>query len=60
MMRNIWGEVPNDSDQMLQSVINMNDAGEAGKLLTAEGLKRGNDNVVNSVQSAITRTFGGV
>ena len=59
VMRNMWGEVPNDSDQMLQQVIRMNDAGEAGKLLTQEGLKRGNDNVVASVQSALMDSFGG-
>lgn len=60
MMRNVWGEVPNDSDQTLQNIIRLNDAGEAGKLLTSEGLKRGNDNVVNSVQSALINSFGGV
>jgi len=60
MMRNTWGEVPNDSDVTLQSIINMNNAGEAGKYLTQEGLQRGNDNVVNSVQSALNNSFGGI
>ncbi len=60
MIRNTWGTTPNDSDQMLQSIIRMNDAGEAGKYLTQEGLNRGNDNVVNSVQGAIESTFGGI
>ena len=59
MMRNSWGEVPNDSDQTLQSIIRMNDAAEAGKLLTTEGLKRGNEYVVNSVQSDLNSAFGG-
>ena len=59
MMKNAWGEVPNDSDQTLQSIIRMNDAAEAGKLLTTEGLKRGNEYVVNSVQSDLNSAFGG-
>ena len=59
MMRNTWGEVPNDSDQTLQSIIRMNDAAEAGKFLTTEGLKRGNEYVVNSVQSDLNNAFGG-
>lgn len=58
-MRNQWGKVPDDSDAMLHSVIRMNDAGEAGKLLTQEGLKRGYDTTVNSVQSAMSYAFGG-
>lgn len=59
MMRNAWGEVPNDSDQTLQSIINMNDAAEAGKYLTTEGINRGNEYVVNSVQGALNDSFGG-
>ena len=59
MMRNVWGEVPNDSDMTLQSIIQMNDAAEAGKYLTTEGLKRGNEYVVNSVQSDLNNAFGG-
>ena len=59
MMRNSWGEVPNDSDQSLQTIINMNDAAEAGKYLTTEGLKRGNEYVVNAVQSDLNNAFGG-
>ena len=59
MMRNSWGEVPNDSDQTLQTIINMNDAAEAGKFLTTEGLKRGNEYVVNAVQSDLNNAFGG-
>jgi len=60
MIRNVWGEVPNDSDTMLHDVIRMNDAGEAGKFLTREGLNRGNTSVVNSVQGALLGAFGGV
>ncbi len=60
MIRNTWGEMPNDSDATLQSVIRMNNAGDAGKYLTEEGLKRGNDNVVNGVQGELVNTFGGI
>jgi hypothetical protein len=60
MIRNVWGEVPNDSDTMLHDIIRMNDSGEAGKFLTREGLARGNTSVINSVQSALLGAFGGV
>lgn len=59
MIRNSWGEVPDDSDKLLQNIIRMNDAGEAGKVLTKEGLARGNDMTVNTVQTALSQTFGG-
>ena len=59
MIRNQWGEVPDDSDTMLHDIIRMNNAGDAGAYLTTEGLARGNDTVVNSVQSAMNRSFGG-
>jgi hypothetical protein len=59
MIRNQWGEMPDDSDTTLQDVIRMNNAGEAGAYLTKEGLARGNNTVVNSVQSAMNRSFGG-
>lgn len=59
MIRNSWGEVPDDSDILLQDIIRMNSAGEAGELLTKEGLKRGNDQTVNTVQAALSNSFGG-
>ena len=60
MMQNMWGEVPDDSDTMLQNIINMNSAPDASRLLTEEGLNRGNDMVVNNVQGALDRSFGGL
>lgn len=60
MIQNMWGEVPNDSDTMLHDVIRMNSAPEASQLLTEEGLNRGNDLVVNNVQGALDRSFGGL
>ncbi len=60
MMTNAWGELPDDSDTMLHEIIRMNNAGDAGKFLTTEGLARGNDTVVNSVQSALNSSFGGI
>jgi len=59
MIRNMWGEVPDDSDTTLHEVIRMNDAGTAGEMLTKEGLARGNDQTVNTVQAALSRSFGG-
>jgi len=60
MMQNQWGEVPDDSDTTLHNIINMNSATDAGRFLTEEGLKRGNQTVVNSVQGAILNSFGGI
>lgn len=59
MMRNLWGELPDDSDSTLHNVINMNDASEAGKFLTKEGLARGNDVVVGKMQQKLNAQFGG-
>lgn len=58
MMRNVWGEVPQDSDQTLHSIIRMNDASEASRFLTTEGLNQGNKNVENQVQDSLMRAFG--
>jgi hypothetical protein len=60
MMQNVWGEVPDDSDTTLHNVIRMNSATDAGKFLTQEGLSRGNQTVVNTVQGALQNSFGGI
>ena len=60
VMRNTWGETPDDSDAALQNIIRMNSATDAGRFLTEEGLNRGNQTVVNSVQGAIMNSFGGI
>jgi len=60
MIQNQWGEIPDDSDRTLQSIIKMNDATQAGEFLTTEGLARGNQQVVNGVQNALNRSFGGM
>ena len=54
-----WGEAIDEKDPLFTQIINMNNAGEAGALLTREGLERGNDTVVNSVQAALNQSFGG-
>ena len=59
MMRNMWGEVPNDSDNVLHQVIRMNDVTEAGQYLTEQGLARDNTTVTNNIQGALSRSFGG-
>lgn len=60
MMQNMWGEVPDDSDVTLQNVIRMNNAPDASRMLTEEGLSRSNSLVVNNVQGALDRSFGGL
>jgi hypothetical protein len=59
-VQQMWGEQINESDPLFTEVINLNNAGEAGKLLTKEGITRGNDTVVNNVQMALNNSFGGV
>lgn len=59
VMRNLWGELPSDSDMELQKVIKMNDATEANRYLVDEGMKRGNQNVKNRVQNDLMSAFGG-
>lgn len=59
MIRNMWGETPNDSDVLLQNIIRMNNATEAGKLLTREGLNRGNKLLSGAVQRTVEQSLGG-
>ncbi len=54
-----WGEQIDETDPLFTQILTMNDAGEAGKLLTQEGLNRGNNKVTNSVQMALNNSFGG-
>jgi hypothetical protein len=55
----MWGETIDEKDPLFTEIINLNNAGDAGKLLTERGLERGNDTVVNNVQTALNRSFGG-
>jgi hypothetical protein len=59
MMTTMWGTLPQDSDTTLHSLINLNDAVEGGKMLTREGLNRGNQQVINNIQGALHTSFGG-
>ena len=58
-VRNAWGETPDENDPMFQSIVNMNNAADASKLLTKEGLMRRNQTVMNRVQSDLLSAFGG-
>jgi hypothetical protein len=55
----MWGETIDEKDPLFTEIINLNNAGDAGRLLTERGLERGNDTVVNNVQTALNRSFGG-
>lgn len=59
---NAWGQNVDDSDNLLNDVIRMNDAGEAGTLLRREGLKRGvkkvEDEFVGGMRAAINSNSG--
>ncbi len=55
----MWGTTLNETDPLFDEIINLNDSGKAGELLTKKGLERGNDQVVNTVQTALNQSFGG-
>ncbi len=59
-MSNMWGETVDESDTLFQQVINMNDSVEAGKLLTQEGLARGNQKVSSEIASKMQNAFRSV
>ena len=57
-VQQIWGQTADETDPIFNRVIRMNDATEAGKLLTQEGLKRGIRQVEQDAQAAMDRAFG--
>ena len=60
MIQNVWGQTADETDQVFQQLLRMNDYSEAGKLLRREGLKRGIGTVTQSIQSAAAETGGQV
>ncbi len=54
---NIWGQTPDETDDVFQQVIRMNDSIEAGKLLRKEGLNR---NIGQVRQDAVKGVMGNV
>jgi hypothetical protein len=53
--QNIWGAPVEDTDEVFQQVLQVNDPREAGKLLRRAGLDRGYDKTVSDVVSGIRR-----
>ena len=54
----IWGFTPQDDDEVLQNVIQMNDADQAAQTLRTTGLERGYDRVVNDIDNALRQGMG--
>lgn len=59
MYTQMWGRQADESDPMFHSILRMNDAAEASKLLRKEGLERGVGTVVNQAIGDAYRAFGG-
>ena len=53
----LWGQTADEMDPLFTKIIRMNDATEAGRLLTTEGLKRGVKKVEQNAQSAMDAAF---
>lgn len=58
-VRQMWGTTIDEKDPLFTDIINMNDQGDASRLLTERGLAEGNEMVVSSVQGALNQSFGG-
>lgn len=56
-VNSIWGQDPDESDELFLRVVGMNDAQAAGELLRSEGLKRGIGKVVNEVTQGLGQQF---
>ena len=54
-----WGELPDESDPFFLKVLRANDSQVAENLLRREGIKRGNNQVMNDLQDALTQVTGG-
>jgi len=54
-----WGQQVDESSEMFQKMISMNDAGEAGVLLRTEGLSQGVKRVEDQFLEDIANSFGG-
>jgi peptidoglycan hydrolase-like protein with peptidoglycan-binding domain len=55
-----WGtEAVDETDPLFSQLIKNNDAGINGALLTKEGLKRNNTQVINDTQAAMEQAWGG-
>lgn len=57
--RQQWGETVDETDPLFHTVMRMNDAAEAAKLLRGEGLKRGNKTIVGDVLRSVGEASGG-
>lgn len=54
-----WGQVADETDPMFMQIMRTNDAAENGRLLRAEGVKRGIGQVTQSAASEMLGSFGG-
>lgn len=56
--QDMWGEIPDESDPLFQSIVKNNDLSTAQTTLRREGLRRGNGLVVTDALSALSDSFG--
>ena len=58
LINNAWGYVPKDDDPILHEVLLLNDTNKANEYLRAEGLKVGNEKVMNDYAKAVSGAYG--
>jgi hypothetical protein len=58
-MAQYWGQTPDETDNVFQKLIKLNDSVEGGKLLRQVGYKRGNETVQREMLGSLMDTIGG-
>lgn len=59
VVSSMWGQLPDETDSLFLDIVNMNDMGEARKLLRREGLDRNIGKLVNDFSGENLMQFGG-
>lgn len=57
-MSQAWGQTPDETTDLFQKVVRMNDAGQARALLMEEGLNQGVQKVIDETLGSMSQTFG--
>jgi hypothetical protein len=55
---NLWGEIPDETDEFFQNIVKMNDIVEASAQLREEGVKRGIGKITESMLDDLSTGFG--
>lgn len=59
VFQQVWGQAPDETSDLFTEIVRTNDVAAATRRLRQEGIKQGNESVVNSALSAVGAAFGG-